>query len=168
MEIRADDLTGDKIQELLSRHLHTCAQHSPPECVFALDLDGLRAPELSFWSVWQQGILLGCGALKELAPDHGEIKSMHTCQQQRGKGVASVMVEFIISEALKRNYRRLSLETGSMAAFAPAHKLYQKFGFYECPPFAGYKADPHSLFMTLTLNPAGNCQPVVNARSFYV
>jgi len=152
MEIRLDDLTGKAVQELLTRHLQTCAQHSPPECVFALDLDGLRAPEVTFWSVWEQDVLLGCGALKEIAPGHGEIKSMHTCQQQRGKGVASYMVEFIINEALKRQYHRLSLETGSMAAFAPAHKLYQKFGFRECPPFGNYQLDPHSLFMTLVLS----------------
>ncbi|WDE13993.1 GNAT family N-acetyltransferase [Thalassomonas haliotis] len=152
MEIRRDDLAGQAVQDLLSRHLQTCALHSPPESVFALDLDGLRAPELTFWTVWQQDILLGCGALKEIAPGHGEIKSMHTCQRQRGKGVGSFMVEFIINEAVNRHYQRLSLETGAMAAFAPAHKLYQKFGFDECPPFGDYRLDPHSLFMTLTLS----------------
>ncbi|WP_028467309.1 MULTISPECIES: GNAT family N-acetyltransferase [Nisaea] len=148
MEIRVDDLTGPEIAELLSAHLEHGNANSPPESVHALDLDGLRHPDITFWSVWQDGSLLGCGALRELSPDQGELKSMHTARQHRGKGVARLMVEHILAEAKKRGYRQVSLETGSMEAFAPARALYSRFGFEECPPFGSYTLDPHSVFMT--------------------
>ena len=154
LEIRRDDLRGPEIAALLQSHLEYARKHSPPESVHALDLDRLRAPEITFWSLWDDGALVGCGALKELAPDHGEIKSMHTAEGHRGKGVASRLVAHILDEARKRGYRRVSLETGSVEAFAPARALYARHGFRVCPPFASYRDDPFSVCMTLELGSA--------------
>jgi putative acetyltransferase len=151
LSFRLDDLSGSDIQGLLQRHLDTMAERSPPESRHALDLTGLKAPEVTFWSIWSEVELVGCGALKELDPAHGEIKSMHTAQARRGQGIAAAMLEHILVEARGRGYQRLSLETGSMAAFAPAHALYSKYGFADCPPFDGYFEDPNSIFMTRTL-----------------
>jgi len=151
--IREDDLSGPEIAGLLQAHLDHAARHSPPESIHALDLDRLRAPEITFWSVWTpDGALMGCGALKELAPDHGEIKSMHTAQAHRGKGVAARLVGHILAEARARSYRRVSLETGTMEGFAAARALYARFGFRICPPFAQYREDPNSVCMTLVLS----------------
>ena len=149
--IREDDLRGPEIAKLLRAHLDHAAAHSPPESIHALDLDRLRAPEITFWSAWSDGALLGCGALKALAPDHGEIKSMHTAAAHRGKGVAARLLAHILAEAKARAYRRISLETGSMDGFAPARALYARFGFRVCPPFADYREDPYSVCMTLEL-----------------
>jgi len=149
--IRRDALEGPQIAALLQTHLDHAAQHSPPESVHALDLERLRAPEITFWSVWSGGTLLGCGALKELSPIHGEIKSMHTASVHRGKGVAAHLLTHILNEARTRSYQRVSLETGSMAAFAPARALYARFGFEPCAPFAEYREDPYSVCMTLNL-----------------
>src|SRR5713226_3897835 len=129
MEIKIDDLKGAQITELLREHLENMAQNSPPESIHALSLEELRKPEITFWSVWSDTELLGCGALKELDPQHGEIKSMRTAAIHRRKGVAAKLLEHILEEARRRNYKRVSLETGSMDAFAPAHHLYAKFGF---------------------------------------
>ena len=151
MLIREDDLRGPEIAELLRTHLESAKQHSPPESVHALDLDGLRAPEITFWTVWGGPDLLGCGALKELDALHGEIKSMHTAHAHRRRGVAARILTHIIDEARRRNYRRLSLETGSPEAFAPARALYARFGFVICGPFANYRVDPYSVYMTRDL-----------------
>ncbi|WP_136659075.1 GNAT family N-acetyltransferase [Nitratireductor sp. XY-223] len=151
MDIRIDDLRGPEIAALLRTHLDTMAGLSPPESTHALDLESLRAPDVTFWTVWEADALLGCGALKELDREHGEIKSMHTSEASRGRGVASALVETILSEARQRGYRRLSLETGSMDAFAPARNLYTRFGFSFCPPFADYVSDPNSVFMTIEI-----------------
>ncbi len=151
VSIREDDLRGPEIATLLGAHLDQMADQSPPESRHALDLDGLRVPDVTFWCAWEGPDLLGCGALKELDPQHGEIKSMHTSQAHRGRGVAAQILTHIIDTARGRGYRRLSLETGSMAAFAPARALYERFGFTYCPPFAGYREDPHSVFMMLEL-----------------
>ncbi|OZB99044.1 GNAT family N-acetyltransferase [Paenibacillus sp. XY044] len=148
MEIVLDDLSGNEIAALIGEHLQGMAEESPPESVHALDLDGLRQPDVTFWSAWEQGELLGCGALKELDPGHGEIKSMRTASAHLRKGVARSILAHIIEEARRRGYRRLSLETGSMASFEPARKLYRAFGFEECGPFADYTLDPYSTFMT--------------------
>lgn len=152
MIIREDDLSGSEIIALLGKHLDTMAEHSPPESRHALDLDGLRAPDVTFWTVWEESRLLGCGALKELGRLHGEIKSMHTARAARGRGVARRMVEHILAEARRRRYARLSLETGSMEGFLPARELYGSFGFQYCPPFGDYKLDPNSVFMTLEID----------------
>ena len=151
MQIRIDDLRGQEIADLLKAHLAFCRAASPPESTHALDLDGLRAPAVSFWSVWEGPDLIGCGALKEIDPTHGEIKSMHTAARHRGRGVGIAILKHIVAEARARGYRRLSLETGSMAAFAPARALYTGFGFTECAPFDTYKLDPNSVFMALDL-----------------
>jgi putative acetyltransferase len=151
MDIRIDDLRGPEIARLLQEHLQDMALHSPPESIHALDLEALRRPEITFWTAWQDGELLGCCAIRELDPLHGEIKSMRTASAHRRKGVSDRLMWHLLEEADRRGYRRLSLETGTMAAFAPAHALYEKFGFARCAPFADYVEDPHSIFMTRTL-----------------
>ncbi|MDJ0748079.1 MAG: GNAT family N-acetyltransferase [Woeseiaceae bacterium] len=153
MNIRPDDLSGERIQALLAAHLRGMHDHSPPESVHALDLEGLRAPDVTFWSAWAGDDLLGCAALRELNPGHGEIKSMRTATPHLGKGVASALVEHILGVARERGYDRLSLETGSGPAFEPAHALYGKYGFEFCGPFGDYTNDPFSRFMTLRLDP---------------
>lgn len=151
MEIRIDDLTSPEIIGLLREHLHSMALHSPPESIHALDVEALRKPEITFWSVWDGSELMGCGAIKQLNPEHGEIKSMRTASAHLRKGVAAALMRHILDEAQRRSYQRLSLETGSMEAFAPAHRLYASFGFEECAPFADYVEDPYSIFMTKEL-----------------
>ena len=155
MKIIVDNLEGPEIAELLSRHLEHAFEHSPPESVHALGLEALKAPEITFWSCWSGADLLGCGALKELNPAHGEIKSMRTAEAHRRKGVASRILEHIIEVAKDRGYDRLFLETGSMDAYIPAQKLYLRFGFEFCGPFEGYVEDPNSRFMTMTLTGDG-------------
>jgi putative acetyltransferase len=151
MLIRPDDLSGAEIRALLHEHLRNMAELSPPESVHALDIDALRSPEITFWTVWSGEDLLGCGALKALSRDHGEVKSMRTAWPHRRKGVARAMLSHIIDEARRRSYVRLSLETGSMPAFHPAQRLYADHGFAHCSPFAGYVDDPNSVFMTRRL-----------------
>ncbi len=148
MQIRVDGLTRPEIIGLLHEHLESMKLHSPPESIHALDLDGLRKPQITFWSAWRGAELMGCGAIKELDPHHGEIKSMRTASSQLRKGVAAKLLQHILDEAKRRSYRRLSLETGSAAAFAPARNLYARFGFRPCGPIAEYVEDPHSVFMT--------------------
>lgn len=149
--IKLDDLSGPEVRTLLEEHLRGMHSLSPPESVHALDLEGLRKPEVTFWTIWSANELLGCGALKELDPLHGEVKSMRTAAAHLRKGVARAMLEHIIREARIRSYRRLSLETGAMKAFEPAQRLYASFGFAFCPPFADYVEDPNSAFMTRLL-----------------
>ena len=148
MDIRAGDLSSPEIIGLLHEHLRSVALHSPPESIHALDLEALRNPDITFWSVWQASELMGCGAMKELDPRHGEIKSMRTASLHLRKGVAARLMRHILEEAKRRSYERLSLETGSMDAFAPARSLYTSFGFKPCGPFANYVEDPYSVFMT--------------------
>jgi putative acetyltransferase len=149
--IRVDDVRGSDVVELLQLHLRSVALHSPPESIHALDLDALRKPDITFWIARQHDRLLGCGALRALDDTHGEIKSMKTAPQHLRQGVAAALLRRIIDEARRRRYRRLSLETGSMAAFAPARALYARHGFEECGPFADYVEDPYSVFMTMDL-----------------
>jgi len=151
MEIIVDDLSSTKVHDLLMGHLQSMHLHSPPESVHALDLDGLRQPEITFWTIWEGAELLGCGALKELDPAHGEIKSMRTAAAHLRKGVARRVLAHILAEARRRRYRRVSLETGSAEVFCPARRLYETFGFKYCPPFDGYLEDPFSVFMALEL-----------------
>ena len=148
MHIKIDDLTGSEIYGLLEEHLQNMRRLSPPESVHALDIEGLRKPEITFWTIWESDELLGCGALKELDSQHAEIKSMRTASRHLRKGVAKNLLQHILAEAERRGYRRLSLETGSMAAFEPARQLYANFGFTYCEPFADYVEDPNSVFMT--------------------
>ena len=151
MDIRLDDLRGPQIAALLAEHLRNMYLHSPPESVHALGIERLRSPDMTMWTAWLDDELLGCAALKELDPHHGEIKSMRTVTRHLRKGVATALLRHLLAEAKRRSYRRLSLETGSMAAFAPARELYARFGFKPCGPFADYIEDPNSVFMTRTL-----------------
>lgn len=148
MIIRVDDLSGPEIHALLDEHLRDMHRISPRESVHALDLDGLRQPDVTFWTVWSGSDLLGCGALRELDARHGEVKSMRTATAHRRRGVARAMLVHIIDEATRRGYERLSLETGSQPPFEPARRLYARFGFEFCGPFVGYVEDPNSVFMT--------------------
>lgn len=151
MIIRPDDVRGPEMTRLIREHLQSMHLHSPPESVHALGLEALRQPGITVWSAWDGPELLGCGALKELDPAHGEIKSMRTATPHMRKGVAAAMLAHLMDEARRRQYTRLSLETGSVAAFDPARALYARFGFEECGPFADYIADPYSVFMTRSL-----------------
>ncbi len=152
MRIATDDLRHAAVQALISEHLASMHANSPPESVHALDLEKLRAPDVTFWCAWDGELLLGCGALKELDARHGEIKSMRTPDALRRRGAGRALLAHIISVARQRGYQRLSLETGSMDEFIPARKLYESFGFTYCGPFADYVDDPYSSFMTLKLN----------------
>ncbi len=151
LEIRPDDLSGPEIAELISIHAATMLAASPPESCHFLPIDGLRMPSVSVWSLWEDGALIGCGALKDLGDGTGEIKSMHTRQALRGRGLGRLMLEHILGEARRRGYTALWLETGSMDAFVPARRLYEAYGFTYCGPFGDYTEDPHSVFMTLAL-----------------
>jgi len=151
MDIRIDDLRSGEVAALLQEHLDEMALYSPPESIHALDLERLRRPEITFWTVWDHGQLLGCGAIRQLDPTHGEIKSMRTSHRHRRRGVAALMLQHILDEAVRRGYRRLSLETGAPAPFEPARQLYARFGFTYCEPFGDYVEDRNSVFMTRML-----------------
>lgn len=152
LRIRADDLRGPQIAALLQAHLDNSRLWSPPASIHALDLDALRVPQITMWTAWDGDELLGCGALKELDAHHGEVKSMHTARAHRRRGVAAALLDHIVGVARSRGYRRLSLETGSVDAFAPARALYAQYGFRDTGPFAGYRLDPYGCFMTLDMD----------------
>jgi putative acetyltransferase len=154
MNIKEDDITANEVIGLLEEHLQNMFAWSPPESVHALDLDKLRAPEITFWTVWEGEQLMACGALKELSPIHGEVKSMRTPAARRGQGAGRLMLEHIVKVAKERGYQLLSLETGTQTGFEPARKLYERNGFEYCGPFNGYREDPHSAFMQLRLGVA--------------
>jgi len=149
--ITLDDLSGLEIIALLEEHLSDMQATSPPESKHALDLTDLKDPSVKFWTIWENEQLAGCAAYKELDKTHAEIKSMRTASHFKNKGVASTLLTHLIQDALLSGYQTLSLETGSMTYFKPAHALYQKHGFSFCGPFSNYKEDPNSLFMTLKL-----------------
>lgn len=151
MRIALDDLSGPEIARFLDEHVQQMRSISPPESVHALDLDALRKPEITFWSIRDGDALVGCGAIKRLDAGHAEVKSMRTMPARKRSGIASLLLEHIITEAKHRGFARLSLETGAEEFFLPARKLYEKFGFDYCEPFADYKPDPHSVFMTRKL-----------------
>ncbi|MDQ0722581.1 putative acetyltransferase [Paenibacillus sp. W4I10] len=151
MEIKVDDLSGVQVKALIAEHLQGMAADSPPESIHALNLDGLKKPEITFWCAWEADDLLGCGAIKELDPEHAELKSMRTASAHLRKGVARKILAHILEFAVERDYKRVSLETGSMDSFIPARKLYEEFGFQYCEPFADYTLDPNSVFMTKTI-----------------
>jgi putative acetyltransferase len=147
MDIKIDDLTGIEVANLVNEHLNGMSQQSPPESIHALNLEQLQSPDITFWSAWEGNEIVGCGALKEIDVEHGEIKSMRTSSVHLRKGVAKRMLQHIIEEAKRRGYRKLSLETGSMNSFEPARKLYASYGFNYCQPFSDYTEDPNSVFM---------------------
>jgi putative acetyltransferase len=149
VHITPDDLTGPEIRALLEVHFAGMLANSPAGSCHFLDFDGLNAVDVTFWSIWDGVSLAGCGALKELDAEHGEIKSMRTHADHLRKGAGAQMLEHIIATAKSRGYHRLSLETGSGEAFDAAHRLYLRYGFEYCPPFGDYVEDPFSRFMTL-------------------
>ena len=151
MKIIIDDLTDKRTVDLISLHLAGMAENSPAESIHALNVAELKRGDITFYSAWEDSEIMGCGALKELTTTHGEVKSMRTDVKHLRKGVASAILQHIINEAKTRGYTKLSLETGSMEAFHPAHRLYESFGFTYCPPFANYLDDPNSVFMTINL-----------------
>jgi putative acetyltransferase len=153
MIIKIDDLQHPAVHALLNEHLQNMRELSPPESVHALNLEKLRTPDITFWTAWENDMLLGCGALKELDKKHGEIKSMRTPLAYRRKGAGRRILAHIIDVARDRHYERLSLETGASEAFRPAQKLYASFGFTYCGPFGDYTKDPNSVYMTLRLEP---------------
>jgi len=150
-QIGIDDPRAADVRALLAVHLTFARSQTPPEDAHAMDVDGLLDPAVTFFSFRAGGTLLAVGALKQLDPQHAEIKSMHTAQDARGRGVGRQMLEHLIAVARERGYRRLSLETGSMASFAPARALYARAGFDVCGPFADYRESPNSTYMTLRL-----------------
>jgi putative acetyltransferase len=149
--IAEDDPSKPDVRALLARHLAFALTQTPPEHSFALNTDGLLDPAITFFSYRAEGELLGVGALKQLAPGHAEIKSMHTAEAARGRGVGRAMLTHLLEVARARNMRRVSLETGTTAAFAPARALYASAGFHPCGPFAGYTPSEDNTFMTLYL-----------------
>jgi putative acetyltransferase len=151
LQIRPDDVRDARVIALLDEHMRDMRAVSPPESCHVLDLSGLRQPDVAFWSIWDGDQLAGCGALKTLDAGHAEIKSMRTSRTHLRKGIARIMLEHLLAQARQRGLRRLSLETGSQPYFDPARRLYEAFGFGECPPFGDYVLDPNSVFMSLEL-----------------
>lgn len=146
-----DDLTGPEIAALLTLHLSEMHAWSPPESVHAMDIARLREPDVTFYSAWHGTTLAACGAIKDLGEGEGELKSMRADPAWRGRGAGKAMLRHLIEVARTRGYRRLWLETGSTEPFRPAQALYRSHGFVECGPFAAYREDPFSLFMTCEL-----------------
>jgi putative acetyltransferase len=151
IRIEIDDPARPDVYALLEEHLRNMYELSPPESVHALDVTRLKGPDITFWSVRDADQLLGCGALKELSHEHGEIKSMRTPAAMRRKGAGRAVLNHILAEARSRGYKRLSLETGPVELFAAAHRLYESLGFQHCGPFGDYRLDPFSVFLTLDL-----------------
>ena len=151
MKITQGGLDDPDVLALLGEHLQGMADQSPPESIHALDVAGLKAPDITFWTMRDGDEVAGCIALKQLDNRHGEIKSMRTSSSHLRRGVGAALLAHLVAEARRRNYERLSLETGSGPGFEAAHALYRRFGFEECGPFADYREDPFSRFMTMAL-----------------
>jgi putative acetyltransferase len=151
VDIVVDDLTGPEIATFLEEHVAEMRAVTPPGSAHAVDLDGLRIPEVTFWTVVDDGAVVGCGAVKRLDDEHGEIKSMRVASTCRRSGVASMLLDYIVAEARRMGLSRLSLETGSFTFFEPTRQLYLKNGFAFQGPFGDYEPDPNSVFMTKTL-----------------
>jgi putative acetyltransferase len=155
-QIAVDDPRSDDVCALLHRHLEFANEHSPPEDVHALDVEALLHPDVTFVSLRVDGDLLAVGALKQITDDHAELKSMHTAARARGRGLGGAILNHLVGLARDRGVARVSLETGSMAAFAPARSLYARAGFRPCEPFGAYRPSPSSTFMTLALDGPDN------------
>jgi len=153
MDIRLDRLSHPAVLDLIADHLRGMRDASPPGRAHALELAELRCPDITLWTAWEDEKLLGCGALKELDSTHGEIKSMRTVTKHLRKGVATAILEHLIGVARERGYERVSLETGSGGSFEAALRFYERHGFEYCGPFADYRRDPFSRFMTRRLAP---------------
>ena len=154
MKIDSGHLDHPAVQALLAEHLHDMTADSPAESVHALDLSELQQSDVRFWTVWDEQALMGCGALKALDESHAEIKSMRTATAHLRKGVAAALLAHMINDAYQQGFQRISLETGSADSFTAARRLYERFGFVVCPPFGHYREDPHSVFMTRSLDVA--------------
>ena len=148
MDIRRGDLKDQRIIALLRYHFDKCHEVTPKCSAHVFSVEQLAAAEIDFWAAWDGETLLGVGAMKPLDDTHGEVKSMHTAETARRRGVGSAILTHIIAASRARGLTRLSLETGSFAFFAPAVALYKAHGFTECPPFGDYRLDPNSLFLT--------------------
>lgn len=151
MQIIPADLDDPRVASLLRTHLLGGRANTAAGSAHALDLSGLRAPDIQVWAAWEGDELLGVAALRRLLPDHGEVKSMHTAEARRRRGVGSALLRHIVAAARAEGIGRLSLETGSWDYFRPAVALYARHGFVRCPPFGSYRPDPNSVFMTLDL-----------------
>jgi putative acetyltransferase len=151
MVIVVDDLSSAQIAGFLHEHVQEMRSSAPLDSDHTIDLDGLREPGVTFWSAWDGESVVGCGAIKSLDPVHAELKSMRTAPARKRNGIASRLLEHILTEAKRMGFTRLSLETGSAEFFSPARKLYEKHGFEYCEPFAAYKPDRNSVFMTRAL-----------------
>jgi len=151
MRIEIDDVSRPQVLALLEEHLRNMHEITPPEYVFAFDAARLRQPGVVFWTAWDDDLLLGCAALKELAPTQGEVKSMRTPERLRGRGTGRALLNHILQVSRERGYRELFLETGNHPAFAPAHTLYRSVGFRDCGPFGSYTENGSSVFMSLRL-----------------
>jgi putative acetyltransferase len=152
MRIEVDNLTRPEVLALLHEHLANMHENTPPEYVFALDAARLRQPDVMFWTAWDGKVLLGCGALKDLSPTEGEVKSMRTPQALRRRGAGRAILQTIVGAARERGYATVFLETGSHPDFVPAQRLYESFGFVRCGPFGGYVENGSSVFMRLSLD----------------
>ncbi|WP_232492874.1 GNAT family N-acetyltransferase [Novosphingobium kaempferiae] len=151
LTIVPDDLNGEAVLALLQFHLDEMHRWSPPESVHAMPAERLRQPDVAFFSAWDGEVLAGCGAIKHLGDDHGELKSMRAAPEYRRKGVGKAILARLLEEARTRGYARVSLETGRPEPFHPAHGLYRAHGFVECPPFGDYVSDDFSICMTKDL-----------------
>lgn len=155
LKIIEDDLSGAQIAALLRLHLDEMHAWSPPASVHAMPIERLQAADVTFYAAWARtedgDILAGCGALKQIDPGHGELKSMRAHPDYRGKGVGRAILDHLLGEARARGYARVSLETGRPEAFLAARRLYEANGFNECPPFGTYVADDFSICMTRTM-----------------
>lgn len=148
MQIKIDDLSGGEVILLLEEHLADMYATSPPECVHALDVEALKAANITFFSAWIDNSLAGCVAIKKLNDSEAELKSMRTTHAHRGQGIASKLLDFVLNFAQQQDYKTISLETGTQTYFDPARCLYKKFGFKDCGPFSTYPLNPNSHFMT--------------------
>lgn len=146
-----DDLSGTPTRALIALHLAGMRANSPPESVHAFDVEKLRQPGVTFWSAWVGEEIAGCGALKVLDAERGELKSMRVADPFLGNGIGRAILEHLVAEARSRGLRGLWLETGSAPAFVPALRLYESAGFRRCGPFGEYREDPFSVFMTREL-----------------
>ncbi|MEN8719574.1 MAG: GNAT family N-acetyltransferase [Oceanococcaceae bacterium] len=156
IQVRVDDLSSSAVQALVADHLAGMHGHSPPGQVNALAIEGLRVPEITFWSAWKGGSLCGCGALKELSPIAGEIKSMRTQAGFLRQGVGQAVLTEIVRTAVRRGYQQLYLETGTGQAFDAAHALYLRNGFDWCSAFGDYQATAFNVFMSCSLHQLRN------------
>ena len=142
---------NSEVNELLNKHFIELRTVSPEGSAHVLDIEGLKDKSIKFWSLWDNNKLIGCGALKFLEKNHGEFKSIRVADKFRRSGIGEKIIKHLIEEAKKLEISKLSIETGAGDFFIPARKLFSKFGFKKCIPFAHYKEDPNSCYFTLNL-----------------